>query len=62
MISTLLKKNTFTLIPQEKSSVVNFVTWKIEGGTRDFRVFESGYIERLSVSSTAKHLPFREPE
>jgi hypothetical protein len=40
MISTHLKRNTFTLMSQEKSSAVNFVTWKIEGGTRDFRVLK----------------------
>ena len=34
------ERNTFTLMFQEKSSAVNFVTWKIEGGTRDFRVLK----------------------
>ena len=34
------EKEYIYIMPQEKSSVVNFVTWKIEGGTRDFRVLK----------------------
>src|ERR1700730_19314139 len=53
MISTLLKKNTFTLIPQEKSSVANFATWKIEGGTRDFRVLKRFIYKRKDYEMNA---------